>query len=123
MTGGRVIFVDDDPDLRRATARALKLAGFDVRAFDGAEAALAAIDASFDGPVVTDIRMPRMNGLDATRRIRQLGPTPRPLIVAVTGWGQIADRERSYEAGCDLHLTKPVELEVLLKILKRLPHS
>ena len=49
-----VIFVDDDPDLRRATTQLLKLAGFAVQAFDGAEAALAAIDAGFEGAVVTD---------------------------------------------------------------------
>ena len=51
---GPVIFADDDADLRRATAQALTLAGFEVRVFDGAEAALAAISEAFEGPVVTE---------------------------------------------------------------------
>ena len=80
-----VIFVDDDPDLRRATAQMLKLAGFAVQAFDGAEAALGAVDEDFEGPVVTDIRMPRMTGLQLFERVRAIDPE-LPVIL-VTGHG------------------------------------
>ena len=55
--GGPVAFIDDDADLRRATAQMLTLAGYEVHAFEGAEAALSAIDAGFPGPVVSDIRI------------------------------------------------------------------
>jgi PAS domain S-box-containing protein len=119
----RVLVVDDNVDTAASMAALLHAFGHHVQQAHDGEQALEMARRFRPEMVLMDIGMPRMNGLDATRRIRQLGPTPRPLIVAVTGWGQIADRERSYEAGCDLHLTKPVELEVLLKILKRLPHS
>ena len=111
MTGGRVIFVDDDPDLRRATAQALKLAGFDVRAFDGAEAALAAIDASFDGPIVTDIRMPRMNGLQLFARIREIDPELPVLLV--TGDGDVDVAVAALKDGAYDFITKPFDAERL----------
>ena len=81
MSGGPVAFVDDDPDLRRATAQMLRLAGFEVHAFDGAEAALVALDASFGGPVVTDIRMPRMNGLQLFERLKGETPDLKALMI------------------------------------------
>ncbi|HMN82522.1 MAG TPA: PAS domain-containing protein [Burkholderiaceae bacterium] len=118
----RVLVVDDNVDTAASMATLLHAFGHHVQQAHDGEQALEMARRFRPEMVLMDIGMPRMNGLDATRRIRQLGPTPRPLIVAVTGWGQIADRERSYEAGCDLHLTKPVELDVLLKILKRLPN-
>ena len=81
MTSGPVIFVDDDPDLRRATTQMLTMAGFEVRAFDAAEAALDALDESFEGPVVTDIRMPRMNGLQLFERIKAMDAQLPVLLV------------------------------------------
>src|SRR5690606_14310656 len=52
------VFIDDDPDVRAANAQTLELAGFDVRVFDGAEAALAQLDENFTGVVISDLRMP-----------------------------------------------------------------
>jgi CheY-like chemotaxis protein len=71
-----------------------------------------------------DVAMPRMNGLDATRRIRAL-PWGRSIrIVALSGWGQDSDRQRSTAAGCDDHLVKPVDprrIEELLSVPPELP--
>lgn len=67
--------------------------------------------------ILMDVGMPRLNGLDATRRIRE-HPWGRGItIVALTGWGQDADRERTRAAGCDAHLVKPVDLSDLEKVL------
>lgn len=60
---GPVIFIDDDEDVLRAATQMLKLASFSPSVFGSAEAALARIDGNFDGPVVSDIRMPGLNGL------------------------------------------------------------
>jgi CheY-like chemotaxis protein len=68
--------------------------------------------------VLLDIGMPGMNGLEVARSIRALHATPRPFIVAVTGWGTHEDIQRSLEAGFDLHLVKPVEEEQLLEVLR-----
>jgi CheY-like chemotaxis protein len=64
-----------------------------------------------------DVGMPRLNGLDATRLIRAQPWGGGITIVALTGWGQEGDRERSREAGCDGHLVKPVSLADLERLL------
>jgi CheY-like chemotaxis protein len=67
--------------------------------------------------ILMDIGMPRLNGLDATRRIRREPWGGEIAIIALTGWGQDDDRERSRAAGCDGHLVKPVNLSELKKVL------
>jgi CheY-like chemotaxis protein len=64
-----------------------------------------------------DVGMPKLNGLEATRRIRAQLWGRDMTIIALTGWGQENDRERSREAGCDGHLVKPVNLPDLEKLL------
>jgi CheY-like chemotaxis protein len=69
--------------------------------------------------ILLDIGMPGMNGYETCRRLRETPWGRDAAIVAVTGWGQDDDRERSREAGFDHHLTKPVELESLQELLAR----
>ena len=107
-----VIFVDDDPDLRRATTQLLKLAGFAVQAFDGAEAALAAIDAGFEGAVVTDIRMPRMDGLELFRRVKAIDPELPVLLV--TGHADVAVAVAAIKDGAYDFISKPFDGERLV---------
>lgn len=106
-----VIFVDDDPDLRRAASQALRLAGFDVRAFEAAEPALAAIDAGLEGPVVTDIRMPRMSGLQLFERIRAIDPEIPVLLV--TGHGDVELAVAALKDGAYDFISKPFDAERL----------
>jgi signal transduction histidine kinase len=118
--GRRVLVVDDAADCRDSLALLLQMAGSDVRtAHDGLDALDAA--AGF-GPaiVLMDIRMPRMDGYEAARRLRA-GPGGGELIlVALTGWGQPEHLEKSRLAGFDAHLTKPVKAEKLLHLLASL---
>ena len=107
-----VIYVDDDPDLRRATTQLLKLAGFAVQAFDGAEAALAAIDAGFEGAVVTDIRMPRMDGLELFRRVKAIDPELPVLLV--TGHADVAVAVAAIKDGAYDFISKPFDGERLV---------
>ena len=67
--------------------------------------------------ILLDIGMPKLNGYEACRRIRTEGWSGDVLIVAVTGWGQESDRQRSREAGFDRHLVKPVEIDALEAVL------
>jgi CheY-like chemotaxis protein len=67
--------------------------------------------------ILMDVGMPKLNGLEATRRIRAQAWGRDMTIIALTGWGQENDRERSREAGCDGHLVKPVNLPDLEKLL------
>jgi CheY-like chemotaxis protein len=87
-----------------------RLLGNEVRiANDGMEA-VAAAEQFRPEVILMDVGMPRLNGLDATRNIREQPWGREITIVALTGWGQEGDRERSRKAGCDGHLVKPVNL-------------
>jgi len=115
----RILVVDDNRDAAASLASVLGLLGDEVRvAHDGIEAIEAA--ARFRPDVILmDVGMPRMNGYDATRRIRAQPGGGTPVIVALTGWGQERDRVLSSEAGCDAHLVKPVNLDELQELLSR----
>jgi len=108
---GPVIFVDDDPDLRRATAQMLRLAGFEVQAFSSAPSALAAITGSFAGPVVTDIRMPEMTGLQLFERVREIDPELPVLLV--TGHGDVDLAVAAIKDGAYDFISKPFDAERL----------
>ncbi len=113
-----ILVVDDSDDAAQSTAELLTLGGHDVRiASCGADALR---DAAIKTPdiVLLDIAMPQMSGWEVANRIRYATRGKQPLIVAVTGYGSEADRWRSADAGCDLHLVKPVEPLILLKLLR-----
>ncbi|MFY0531875.1 response regulator [Nannocystis pusilla] len=98
-------------------AMMLEMLGHDVRtAHDGVEAVEVA-GAFRPQVILMDVGMPRLNGLDATRQIRERPWGKDITIIALTGWGQDADRARSKAAGCDCHLVKPVNLGDLERTL------
>jgi CheY-like chemotaxis protein len=116
----RVLVADDNPDAAESLAMMLRLAGHEVHtAHDGQEAVEVA---SWFRPDVAllDIGMPRLNGYDACRRIREQPWGWGILVVALTGWGQEEDKRRATEAGFDHHLTKPVDPAALERILAAL---
>jgi len=113
----RVLVVDDSADAAASLMTLLQLAGHEVRtAGDGAEA----IEQTCEfGPdiIFMDLGMPRIDGVEATRRIRALPQGRNVRIIALTVWGQEADRERTRGAGMDDHIVKPVSPEALQRIL------
>lgn len=113
----RVLIADDNQDACATLASLLELMGYCVRqAHDGQAAVDAAAD--FDPQVVLlDIGMPKLNGYEACRHIRDQAGGAARTIVACTGWGQADDRRRSDEAGFDQHLVKPVDPDVLFELL------
>ena len=119
----RVLVVDDNRDSAESMAEMLRLFGHEVAiAHDGAEAVEAAEEFRPQA-ILMDVGMPRLNGYEATRRIRQRAWGKDTAIVALTGWGQDGDRARSKEAGCDGHLVKPVNLADLETLLTELTAS
>jgi len=117
----RVLIVDDNKDAAEWLATLLSLSGHETHvALDGVEAMKAA-ERLLPDAVLLDIGLPRVDGYEVCRRIRQQ-PWGRDLvIVALTGWGQEEDRQKSREAGFNTHLVKPVDDEVLLTLLASLP--
>ena len=116
-TGSVVAFIDDDAELRRANARSLELAGHDVRLFDNARAALGAISADFPGVVVSDIRMPGMDGLQLFRKLHEADPD-LPVIL-VTGHGDVATAITAIREGAYDFITKPYAPDALLRSIAR----
>eukprot|EP00456_Euglypha_rotunda_P059200 TRINITY_DN493_c0_g3_i1.p1 TRINITY_DN493_c0_g3~~TRINITY_DN493_c0_g3_i1.p1 ORF type:complete len:1178 (-),score=284.29 TRINITY_DN493_c0_g3_i1:6361-9894(-) len=113
----RMLVVDDNRDGAESMAMMLRLLGNDVKtAHDGLEA-VAAADAFRPDVILMDIGLPRLDGLEATRRIREQPWGRQMTIVALTGWGQDNDRQQSKQAGCDGHLVKPVDLADLEQLL------
>jgi CheY-like chemotaxis protein len=113
----RVLVVDDNRDAAESLAELLELWGSTVQvAFNGTEALSAA--AGFRPEVVLlDIGLPDTDGYEVARRLRQRKDLHGVLLAAVTGYGQAEDRQRAREAGFDLHLTKPVDPELLRDLL------
>jgi PAS domain S-box-containing protein len=116
----RILVADDFPQSAAILARLLRQDGNEVQvAHDGVEAVETA--AWFHPHVaVLDIAMPKLDGYDAARTIREHSWGKQMLLVALTGWGQQLDRQRSKEAGFDAHLTKPAKYENLMAILNDL---
>jgi PAS domain S-box-containing protein len=120
VAAGRILVVDDNRDGAESMADMLGMLGNEVRtAHDGLEA-VAAAEAFRPDVILMDVGMPRLNGLDATKRIRGQPWGANVTVIALTGWGQEGDRERSREAGCDGHLVKPVNLTDLQRLLREL---
>jgi PAS domain S-box-containing protein len=119
----RVLVVDDNRDSAAMMARLLKALGSDARMAHDGLAALAVADEFRPDVVLLDIGMPRLNGYDTARRIREQGWGRAMQLIAMTGWGQDADRQRAAEAGFDHHLVKPVSLKELRAVLSARPSA
>ncbi len=113
----RVLVADDNRYAADSVALLLRLAGHEVAvAYDGSEA-LDWVQGERPDVVLLDIGMPGLDGWELARRVRQLPWERRPLLVAVTGYGTDEDRRRSQAAGIDAHLTKPVDPDLILRLL------
>jgi CheY-like chemotaxis protein len=115
----RVLVVEDDADTAETTAYLLTAAGHSARVARDGAAALRDVQADLLDVVLLDLAMPKMDGYEVARRIRAMGFNPRPLLVAVTGYGTAPDRQRTDRAGFDAHLLKPADPELLLQLLAR----
>lgn len=113
----KVLIVDDNRAAATTLAMIVKLLGHEVReAYDGQEGVESA-DAFRPDVILMDIGMPRMNGYQATLQIREQAWGKSVKIVALTGWGQEEDKRKGKEAGFDLHLVKPVDVNTIREVL------
>jgi PAS domain S-box-containing protein len=115
----RILVVDDNVDAATTLHVLLRSLGHETRvAHDG----MAALDIAREfrpEVILLDIGMPGLDGYEVARRLRAMNHGETFRIVAITGWGQEADRTRSKEAGFDLHLVKPVDPGVLVSVLEQ----
>lgn len=116
--GQRVLVVDDNVSAAKILTMVVKLLGKEVRtAHDGVEAIDVAKEFKPD-VILMDLGMPKMSGDEAARHIRKQAWGEHVFLVALTGWGQDKDREKTAEAGFDRHLVKPSEPDELKRILE-----
>jgi CheY-like chemotaxis protein len=111
----RILIVDDNVDAADTLEALLGMDGFEVTTvYDGIAAITAAGNVQPD-VIVMDIGMPGMDGYDAARMIRKQPGGEKTVLIALTGWGQSADKNRASEAGFNHHLVKPVDYDMLMK--------
>jgi PAS domain S-box-containing protein len=113
----RVLVVDDNVDAADSLSMLLLQMGHQVRtAYDG-PAALREVDAAAPHLVLLDIGMPHMSGYDVARAISTMNLAHRPVVVAISGWSQPADKERARESGFHRHYSKPVSESAMQELL------
>ena len=116
----RILIVDDNRDIADSLSEILRMMGNDTRtAYDGQQGVDMAGEYRPD-VILLDIGLPKLNGYEACRLIRQQSWSKRVALIAITGWGQDKDRLSSGEAGFDHHLVKPVDDRALMKVVARL---
>ncbi|MEY4641480.1 MAG: hypothetical protein RLZZ227_1474, partial [Pseudomonadota bacterium] len=119
----RILIADDNVDALETLAMSFELAGYAVRkCADGLEAVQ---QAATWRPhfMLLDIGMPQLDGYEVARTIRAESWGASPTLVAISGWGQIEDRERALDAGFDAHFAKPVSFDTLLEIVTTPPSA
>lgn len=112
-----VLFVEDDPALRAATSQALALAGLEVEAFDRAEPALERVAEQFGGIIISDIRMPGIDGLDLFKRVRAID-SQLPVIL-VTGHADVPMAIGALREGAFDFITKPFASDHLVASVRK----
>ena len=120
MTNGRdVLIVEDDPEVRELFAFVLRDAGAHVVAVDSGEEGVRAAASFHPDLVLTDISMPRMDGIEMVRQLRDLEPTKNTPVVALTGHVVAGIPERARGVGCNDVLAKPCAPDALVRTVNR----
>jgi CheY-like chemotaxis protein len=115
--GLQVLVADDNRDAADSLATILEMSGNEVSVAHSGEEALRLALLEQPQAIILDIGMPAMNGYEVARRIRAEAWGKETLLIAVTGWGQAEDKQRSRDAGFDYHLTKPVDVAEVERLL------
>ena len=116
-SGCKIVVADDNHDAAVSLTKLLEVMGNEVRTAGDGEEAVAVAEAFRPDVVLLDIGMPRLNGYEAARRIREQPWGRDMVLIALTGWGQKEDQLRSRDAGFDHHLVKPVRPDDLMNLL------
>jgi len=120
--GRRILVADDNTDAARAMAEVLGAVGHEVRTASDGLNAIEIAERFRPDLILLDIGMPRLDGYETCRRLRQSPWGKDIAIYAVTGWGQASDRKRTREAGFDAHLVKPVSIAAIQELITRSEH-
>jgi CheY-like chemotaxis protein len=115
--GARIVVVEDNEDSRDLLCELLAEEGFECTTAANGAAGLALIDETHPAIAILDVGLPEMDGFEVARRLRDNPANRGIFLIALTGYGQAADRAASRDAGFDEHLVKPVNVDELLDLL------
>ena len=113
QSGKRILVVDDNADAAESMAVLMGIEGHEVKTVTDAMQALSCLEVFAPQVAIIDIGLPGMNGYELAAGIRATRTVDRPLLIALTGYGQAEDFERSREAGFDHHFVKPADLKAI----------
>jgi DNA-binding NtrC family response regulator len=116
-TKSKVAIIDDEADMRESVAQWLQLSGFEPLSFDGAESALKVLGPEFDGVVISDIRMPGMDGMALLRRLQSIDPG-MPVIL-MTGHGDVPMAVEAMRIGAFDFVEKPFDPDALAELCRK----
>jgi two-component system cell cycle response regulator DivK len=115
----RILHVEDNPANRMIVRDLLEFRGYQVVDVMDGEEALAATERERPDLILMDIQLPRISGLEATRRIKAREDLRGIPIVAVTSFALSGDDQRAFAAGCDAYIAKPYKTRELLELIQR----
>src|SRR5215510_9207924 len=118
--GFRILVVDDNQDSALSLAMMLSIMGHETRTAHDGESAVTTAESFLPDVVLLDIGLPKLNGYEVAQRIREHEWGTAMFLIAVTGWGQEEDRQRSSEVGLNVHMVKPVEPAALERLFAEL---
>jgi CheY-like chemotaxis protein len=110
-----VLIIDDNPQNLKLAKVILAAEGYEVKTAVDAEEALRILDSFRPFMILMDLQLPRMDGLELTRRLKA-DPARRAIIViALTAYAMKSDERKAFAAGCDAYMSKPIEIDALLR--------
>ena len=115
MPGEKILLVEDNPVNRRLAVFLLRSQGYDVREATTALEAFEMLKNEIPDLIVMDIQLPGMDGLEATRKLKEQRATADIPVVAVTSYAMKGDREKALAAGCAGYVTKPIDKNIFIK--------
>jgi len=115
LSDKKILLVEDNPVNRRLAEFLLRSQGYQVRAATNAQEAFDTIKAERPDLILMDVQLPGMDGLEATKQLKE-DPTTRDIpVVAVTSYAMKGDREKALAAGCSGYITKPIDKDTFVR--------
>ncbi len=115
MAGAKILLVEDNPVNRRLAEFLLRSQGYQVRAATNAQEAFETLKAERPDLILMDVQLPGMDGLEATKKLKEEPATRDIPVVAVTSYAIKGDREKALAAGCSGYITKPIDKDTFVQ--------
>jgi len=123
MNGPRVLLIDDNAALRQMTQRRLLRHGIEIELADDGESGLRMIRAAPPDVLLLDMNLPGKDGWSLAQEIKADPSTQSIAIIAITAHAMRGDRERALAAGCDDYVSKPIDFDTLVAMIRKLVAS